>query len=144
MSAAAILSFEDMREGLEYVFEHTITEADIDAFGSLSGDVNPLHMDRGFAASRGFEGRVAHGAFLTSLASRLVGMYLPGRDCLLFSLQMKFSLPVLVGETVRVTGRVDQISEASRSIFVKISFRNVTTRSEAASGKAGVSFTKFS
>jgi 3-hydroxybutyryl-CoA dehydratase len=40
---------------------HTVTQATIDAYAELSGDYNPLHVDPGYAARRGFDSTIAHG-----------------------------------------------------------------------------------
>ncbi len=39
----------------------TVTEADLVAFGTLTGDLHRQHMDESWAASRHFGTRVAHG-----------------------------------------------------------------------------------
>jgi 3-hydroxybutyryl-CoA dehydratase len=140
-TGVSALSFEDICAGQEFSFEVTITAADIDAFAAVTGDISPVHVEEEFALSRGFTGRVVHGAFLVGLASRLVGVHLPGRDCLLLDLRIKFSEPTVVGYAVRVTGTVDQISEATRSVVIRLSFRHTATGLEAASGKATVRFT---
>lgn len=135
-------AFEDLRLGQEAGFEVTVSEADIDRFAALSGDVSPLHVDGGFARSRGFGGRVAHGAYLTALVSRLVGVHLPGENCLLQSVAMQFRRPVLVGSRIMVTGVVDQLSEAMRTAVVKVAVRDLATGETAATGKATVGFTR--
>ena len=63
-NTVTILKFDDLQEGLERSFNYQIKESDIDQFASLSGDYSPLHMNSSFAQSRGFEGRVVHGAFV--------------------------------------------------------------------------------
>lgn len=134
-------AFEDLRIGQEAGFEAEVSAADIDRFAALSGDVSPLHLDAGFARGRGFAGRVAHGAYLTALVSRLVGVHLPGENCLLQSVAMQFRRPVPVGSRVAVTGVVDQLSEAVRTAIVKVTVRDLATGEVAATGKATVGFT---
>jgi acyl dehydratase len=41
--------------------DRTITQADVDQFVNLSGDVNPLHTDEEFAKTASFGTRIAHG-----------------------------------------------------------------------------------
>jgi acyl dehydratase len=45
-----------------------VTTADIESFGTLTGDVNRLHFDDDFARAQGFRERIAHGALVLSLA----------------------------------------------------------------------------
>ena len=46
-------------------YTRTVTEADLADFARLSGDDNALHLDEAFARRTRFNGRVAHGAFLS-------------------------------------------------------------------------------
>lgn len=87
-------------------FEVDVTPADAIAFAGLSGDWNPLHTDAAHAASTAYKVPVLHGAFSAGLLSRLAGMYLPGRDCLLHDLKLRFLKPVLPPVKLRVEGDV--------------------------------------
>lgn len=140
-SPVSRFTFDDLRIGQEAAFEAEVNEADIDRFAAVSGDVSPLHVDTGFARSRGFGGRVAHGAYLTALVSRLVGVHLPGENCLLQSVSMQFRRPVLAGSRVEVRGVVDQLSEAVRTAVLKVTVRDAGTGEVAATGKATVGLT---
>jgi len=132
------LSLSEMNPGRTYFFKTRINDTDIDRFAALSGDYNPLHMDAKFAKSRGFPGRVVHGAYLTALASQIVGMHLPGENCLLHSVQMKFAKPVCCGMLIKVTGIVDQLSEATAAAVIAISITDPASDEVFASGKAVV------
>jgi 3-hydroxybutyryl-CoA dehydratase len=81
----------------------------MDAFEKLSGDVNPLHRDASFAMERGYPGRVVYGMLTASLYSALAGVYLPGKYCLLRSVDSKFLKPVFIGDELTVTGEVAEV-----------------------------------
>ena len=51
-----------------------MTETDIVMFAGLSGDYNPVHMDREYAADSRFGQRIAHG-MLTSVLSIKTARY---------------------------------------------------------------------
>lgn len=138
--AAAALALEDLAVGHRREFEVTVSGADIDHFAALSGDSSPLHMDPDFARRRGFDNRVAHGAYLAALASRLVGMHLPGRDALLLQLQMSFAAPVVPGTRIRVSGRVAQLSDAVRSAVIELRIVAADNLQPLARGKLTVGF----
>ncbi len=137
----ASLDPEDIQEGQSATFIRRIETADLDAFASLTGDVSPLHMDEAFARSRGFKGRVAHGALLGGFISRLFGVHLPGRDCLLQSLTLKWLAPVCVGDTIRFTATVTQISAAARAMSSEIVLEDTATNAVVARGKVQSGFT---
>ena len=94
----------------------TITEADIVQFGALTGDFVPLHFDAEFAGEAMFGQRIAHGMLVASYA---IGMLTQlghlERTVLAFrALELKFSAPVFIGDTIRVEMRVTEKKPARR------------------------------
>ena len=142
VAAVERLTFSDLRLGQEAAFEVVVEADDVDRFAALSGDVSPLHVSDAFAHSRGYAGRVVHGAYLTALVSRLVGVHLPGENCLLHGVNMQFRVPVLTGTRISVSGVVDQLSEAVRTAVIKVAIRDVSTGTVVATGKANIGFTQ--
>ena len=76
------LYIEDIEIGMSASFEKTVSERDVTAFATLSGDTNPLHLDEEFARGTRAGQRVVHGMVTASLISTLVGCRLPGPGCL--------------------------------------------------------------
>jgi 3-hydroxybutyryl-CoA dehydratase len=144
MTSIAAMQFIDLRVGQGAGFEVLVRASDVDRFAELSGDVNPLHTDAAFARGRGHADRVVHGAFLSALVSRLVGVHLPGRNCLLHSMNLQFRSPLLVGARVRVEGVVDQLSEAVQAAVLKVSVTDLADGRQVASGKVHLGFTSES
>jgi 3-hydroxybutyryl-CoA dehydratase len=139
---AKSLKIGDIREGQEASFIVTVTEKDIDSFAENSGDRNPLHMDKMFAEARGFMGRVAHGGLLISYMSRLAGMYLPGENCLLQSVNCKFIEPVYAGNDVNIKGMVVHVSTGVKVIELKVVVDNLQTGKTAVKGSMQIGFTE--
>ena len=121
MTAGADWTLEQLEAGIEAGFEHTVSEAEIDTFASLSGDRNPLHCDAAYARASGFRDRVAHGALLGALVSRLIGMELPGRRSLLLGQRLDFVAPTYPGDTLRVRGWVDSVHQEQRTVALRLS-----------------------
>jgi 3-hydroxybutyryl-CoA dehydratase len=140
-ASAASLALADFAVGLSFSFDKHIDEADIDAFAALSGDQSPIHMSHDFARARGFDGRVVHGAYLAGLASRMVGMHLPGENCLLHAVQMKFLAPTYTGTSVRVSAVVDQVSDAAGAAVIKVTMTDGAAGDTLAHGKITIGFT---
>jgi 3-hydroxybutyryl-CoA dehydratase len=113
-------TLEQLKVGTKACFEHCISDSDVDEFARLSGDYNPLHADQQFAKSTGFRDRVVHGAMLVALASRFVGMELPGRRSLLLSLKLDFVAPTFPGDIVEVLGRVESIHPQPRVVVLRL------------------------
>ena len=108
----------------EACFTQQVTSDMLEAFCALSGDENPLHTDEAFARAHGFAGRVVYGMLTASLYSRLAGMYLPGRRCILQEVSASFFKPVYVGDTLRVSGRVASVDEGVGRAVIAAVIRN--------------------
>ena len=106
MTSAREITFEDLSPGVSADISWTAEVAEIESFADLSGDRNPLHMDGAYARERGFADRVAHGFLLGAKVSALIGMFLPGRRCLLVEESLNFPNPVYPGDEVTLSGEV--------------------------------------
>jgi 3-hydroxybutyryl-CoA dehydratase len=137
----AAWTLDQIREGQTYRFQTMLSEADVDSFAALTGDMNYIHLKNGFARKRGFDNRLIHGAFLVGLMSRLVGMHLPGRECLLLELRVKFRAPAYAGDRLLVEGTVTQRSGSGKAIVVKIDVSVPAAKRLVATANAVVGFT---
>jgi 3-hydroxybutyryl-CoA dehydratase len=99
--------FEDLEVGQQAELSKTVTEADVVLFAGITGDFNPVHVDRIAAERSLFGGRIAHGMLTAGLISAVLGNRLPGPGCIYVSQTMRFTLPVRIGDTV--TARVEVI-----------------------------------
>src|SRR5215469_2074496 len=111
--------WHELREGLSHQFEAELTQSMMEDFVRVSGDYNPLHTDAEFARGAGFRDKVAHGMLTSTLYSRLVGVYLPGRYCFLHGIDVDFVAPAFVGDHLHVSGTIFQLSHAYRRAEIK-------------------------
>jgi 3-hydroxybutyryl-CoA dehydratase len=81
----------------------TITDADIQTFGDLSGDHNPLHFDEEHARRTRFCKPISHGMLTGSLFSPIIAHQLPGEGAIYLSQSLKFIAPVFAGDTITAT-----------------------------------------
>ncbi len=95
--------FEDLTVG-DSLLTHrrTVTEADIVAFGGISGDFFYMHFDEIAAKASPFGKRIAHGYFVLSAAA---GLFVsPGEGPVLANYgldTLRFVKPVGIGDTIR-------------------------------------------
>lgn len=117
-------SFEEIEIGLSHNFEIIITKKLIEDFAKISGDFNPLHMDEQYAKKSKFGRRICHGMLLSSFFSKLIGMYLPGKNALYFSQNLNFMEPCFMDDKIFVGGEVIDKSESTRMIKIKTTIKN--------------------
>ena len=95
--------FEDLQIG-DSLLTHrrTVGEADIVAFGGISGDYFYMHFDDIAAKASPFGKRIAHGYFVLSAAAGLFVSPAPGPVLANYGLDtLRFVKPVGIGDTIR-------------------------------------------
>ena len=95
--------FEDLQMG-DSLLTHrrTVSEADIVAFGGVSGDFFYMHFDEIAAKDSQFGKRIAHGYFVLSAAAGLFVSPAPGPVLANYGLDnLRFITPVAIGDTIR-------------------------------------------
>jgi acyl dehydratase len=120
MTEARDLSFAMLETGMCSTLEWTVDDAMIDAFAALSGDQNPLHVDRAYAREHGFDDRVAHGFLLGAKVSAFIGMIIPGKRCLLVEETIAFPNPVFPGDRVTLTGEIAELWPDQQLLKLKL------------------------
>lgn len=109
---------EDLSVGMSDIFAKTVTEADIMAFAGVSGDTNPVHLNKEFAAETPFKTTIAHGILSASFISTVIGTKIPGPGCIYLSQSLKFKAPVRAGDTVYAIATIKEIvAEKGRIIL---------------------------
>jgi 3-hydroxybutyryl-CoA dehydratase len=103
--------FESLEPGQAFTTRgRTVTEADVVGFAALTGDWHPQHADATWAAGSAFGERIAHGMLVISIAAGLVP-FDPERVVALRRVSdATFKRPVRLGDTIRVQGRVADVS----------------------------------
>ena len=96
----------------------TVTEADVVLFAGVSGDFNPMHVNKIAAEKSNFGSRIAHGMLTSSFISSVIGNLLPGPGAIYLSQELKFVKPVYIGDTVTATVTVvEKIEEKNRIVL---------------------------
>lgn len=116
-ATVSLLTFDDLEVGRKHTLERTMTAADVDAFGHLSGDLNPLHMDEEFAVRTPFKRRVVHGLLTGALVST-THTQLTGPGFAYVGQELKFLGPVFIGDTLHVEVTVVGKKDAKRILIL--------------------------
>ena len=96
-------------------FTKTVTETDIILYAGISGDFNPAHINAEQAKDSMFGQRIAHGMLSAGFISCVLGMQLPGPGTIYMGQELKFTKPVLIGDTVTATATVvEMVPEKNR------------------------------
>mmetsp|Transcript_32739 Transcript_32739/g.37122 ORF Transcript_32739/g.37122 Transcript_32739/m.37122 type:complete len:164 (+) Transcript_32739:64-555(+) len=116
------------------IMTRRFTQEEVHAFGNLSGDMNPLHVDPEAAQKFRFKRTICHGILTGSLFSTLIGNHLPGSIYL--SQSFKFMQPVFMEEEVEAKLEIMKIKRGI--ITFKTTLRKIQEDSIAIEGEAVV------
>jgi len=104
--------------GQKASFTKTITETDVILFSGISGDLNPVHINKIYAEQTIFKDRIVHGSLVTSFFSTVLGTQLPGNGTIYVDQYSKFIKPVYLYDTITASIVIEQILiEKNRVIF---------------------------
>src|ERR1700755_2777318 len=110
-------TINDLSPGMSESFSKTVSERDVQLFGEVSGDMNPVHFDEAYARGTIFRGRIAHGMLSLSFLPRVRGMQMPGPGTIFMSATVRFKAPVRIGETVTATVTVREVQPEKRRVI---------------------------
>ena len=119
-----VTKYSDIKMGQSAEVVHTVTEKDIQVFGDLSGDYNPLHFNEEWAKTTMFGGRIAHGILTAAFISTAIGMHLPGPGTIYMSQSMRFLGPVRIGDTITARVEVVMLNDEKERVTLKTTCTN--------------------
>lgn len=96
-------TFDELKIGDSAHIKRTLTQKDIQLFAIMSGDVNPAHIDVQYAKDDLFHQIIAQGMWGAALISTVLGTELPGPGTIYLDQILRFSAPIIPGDTITVT-----------------------------------------
>lgn len=95
-------------------FTKVLSEEDVYLFAGITGDRNPMHTSREFAATTRFKERVAHGLLTAGTISAVIGTKLPGPGCIYLSQTLEFKAPVFLGDEITARAEIVEVISPKR------------------------------
>jgi 3-hydroxybutyryl-CoA dehydratase len=112
-------AYEDIHIGDQASFTKTVVEADIVLFAGVTGDFNPVHVDKEFAEKSFFKERIAHGMLSAGFISTVLGTKLPGPGTIYLGQTLQFKSPVKINDTITARVEVIEKIDAKRMLRLK-------------------------
>ena len=117
-----------LRPGASASAERAFSLADLDEYGDLVGDRNPIFRDDGAARARGFAGRIVPWPLLAGMFSDLLGTRLPGRGTGWMKQALRYPAPAYPGEKLSASVAITRLRAEKELV-------NLSTRILAADGR---------
>lgn len=104
-------AIEGLEAGMTFELSRTFDADDVEAFGAMTRDYNPVHYDPRFAAAKGFSGLICHGLLVGSMVCEVGGQI----GWLASGIDFHFLRPVTIGDTVTCKVTIDTIDKKGRA-----------------------------
>ncbi|MBI3567217.1 MAG: MaoC family dehydratase [Gemmatimonadetes bacterium] len=118
------MRFEELQVGMSAERTRVVDDALVRRYADLTDDHNPVHVDEAAAAKSMFGARVAHGMLSGGFISAVIGMDLPGRGAIWLKQEMRFTRPVMIGDTITTRVEVLEVMPAKRRARLRTTCRN--------------------
>lgn len=121
-----IKHWDDMNIGDAATFTKTITETDVILWVGLTGDFNPIHIDKEYSKTTRFGDVIVPGVMVLGLISNTITMATFGN--VYANQSIKFLKPVYIGDTITATATIIEKIEAKH--MVKLETKCVNQKGE--------------
>lgn len=91
-----------------------ITDETIRMFSTVSGDINPIHLDDEYAKLTKFKRRIAPGLQVASYISALIANELPGPGSIYMEQSLRFLRPVYIDDVIEVKITVIEVFNVNK------------------------------
>lgn len=105
--------------GMSAEITRSFNANDVRVFSKLSGDINPVHLDKKYASETIFGSCIVHGALASSIFSTIFANTLPGPGCIYLKSENKFLKPIYLDEEVIFKVEVTDILEEKKRLIFK-------------------------
>ncbi|NYZ12403.1 bifunctional enoyl-CoA hydratase/phosphate acetyltransferase [Azospirillum sp. RWY-5-1] len=97
------VTYEEIEVGQSASLSRRLSATDIELFATVSGDINPAHLDEEYAADSLFHKVIGHGMWSGGLLSAVLGTQLPGPGTIYLGQDLRFKRPVGLGDVITAT-----------------------------------------
>src|SRR5690625_7454424 len=95
-------TYESLNVGDTFTFDRHLSAADVMKFAEVTGDDNPIHVDREYAATTRFGKPIVHGVLLLGIISKVLGRDFPGHGSVAVGISCRLLRPVPVDRVLAV------------------------------------------
>jgi 3-hydroxybutyryl-CoA dehydratase len=113
-----------MKIGDQFVIDFVVSDEIYEGFIKVFKDRNPLHTQDEFAIRNGFRGKLMHGNILNGFLSYFVGEGLPDKNVIIQTQDIKFLLPVYLGDNLKFSSEITDFFESVNTYEFRFYFQN--------------------
>ncbi len=120
------------------VFTHdiTFTQEQVDLYAKISGDVNPLHIDKETGKASMFGRNIIHGHFSASVFTKVFGTLLFADGHIYMKQNTTFLKPMFVDTPYQAVITVKEVFPEKNRVLYETKVVDLTTGSDTITGEA--------
>ena len=96
-----------------------ISAEKVENFSRITGDLNPIHLDRIFASRTIYGEKIAHGNLVIGFMTGMIATQIPGPGSILLSQDIRFLNAIKIGEEVKLQLQIVRIVSRARLFYLK-------------------------
>lgn len=101
-----------------------ISSREVEQFGHIVGDANPIHVDDSYIEKTCFKNRLVQGTYLSGIIGKILGVDFPGKGTILLSQNLKFIKPIYVDTQVRLVLSIRHIIQDKKRFVIQTNIHN--------------------
>lgn len=113
------LDMDKIKIGDTFSHNARFTQANVDIFAQITGDNNPIHINKEYAAKTPFGTPIVHGFLAGSVFSKVFGTMFPGEGTIYMFQDMNFLAPVFVENDYVAKFVVIDVNEEKHRAVIK-------------------------
>ena len=120
----AFLKIKDFKNKQKFLFKVKITKKLHEDFIKLSGDNSPIHSSVKFCKKNNYKKLVGHAFLLTSILSKIYGIYVPGGSELCLQQSCNFKNPFYINDELNFEIQVKYLNKFSKILILSNKIKN--------------------
>jgi len=125
-----------IQENEVFRYEFSYSQEQVAQFAEVTGDKNPLHLDKEYAATTIFKQPIMHGFLGGSVFSKVFGTLFPGQGTVYMKQEMKFMRPMLVDTLYEAVFTVKTIDREKHRAVVQTQVLDKNSQKVTIEGEA--------
>jgi len=113
-----------LKKGDTYSKTIVFSQEDVETFARITGDRNPIHTDKEYAARSPFKTTVVHGMLAASSFSGVLGMSFPGEGSIVTNRELTFIRPIVIDEEYSMHFKVLEVNPGEHKGQIKSTLKN--------------------
>tara|TARA_Y100000816_G_C25833055_1_gene435619 strand:+ start:235 stop:681 length:447 start_codon:yes stop_codon:yes gene_type:complete len=114
-------TISQIKKGMKIKLKKTMTRKYFVKSIKLLNDSAPIHTSNKWARRLGMENKIFPGLAVVSVFSKLIGMYLPGKNAVLMNINFSFRKPVFQNDILTYECEVHKVIRTFKLVILKLS-----------------------